>query len=67
MSFQGLRNWPPEWRLTSGTRVTHPAGEIGTLEHVQPSVVDPRTCHVTMSHDGCYYVGQLSLMTMPRD
>jgi len=60
MSFQGVRNWPPQWRLTLGTPVNLPTGEVGTLEYVQPSLVDPGTCFITISHDRCNYVGEIN-------
>ena len=60
MSFLGVTNWPPKWTSTSGTPTTQPTGEIGVLEHVQPSIIDPGTCFITISHDGNYYIGRLT-------
>ena len=58
MAFHGVRNWPAIWRTALGTPA--PTGEIGTLDHVQFSTIDPGTCIITMFHDGYYYVGRLS-------
>jgi hypothetical protein len=60
MSFQGVRNWPPAWTSTSGTLTTLPTGEIGVLEQVKLSVIDPSTCFIMMSQDGNYYIGRLT-------
>ena len=60
MSFQGVSNWPPKWTSTSGTPATQLTGEIGDFEQIQPSIVDPATCFITISHDGNYYIGRLT-------
>jgi hypothetical protein len=59
MSFDGISNWPPEWKWTFGGDNNHPVGEIGELEDSQQSSVDPGVCFLTISHDGSTYVGRL--------
>jgi len=51
--------WPPEWKWTFGRNNTHPIGEVGVLEDVQQSTVDPNVCFLTMSHNGATYIGRL--------
>jgi hypothetical protein len=51
--------WPPEWKWIFGADNTHPVGEIGLLEEVQRSSVDPNACFLTMNHAGASYVGCL--------
>jgi hypothetical protein len=59
MSVNGISIWPPPWIWTDGGANTHPAGEIGILERMQRSTVDPNACFLRMSHDGSTYVGRL--------
>jgi hypothetical protein len=51
--------WPPEWKWTFGEDNTYPVGEIGVLENVQRSTIDPNACFLTMNHAGAVYVGRL--------
>jgi len=51
--------WPPHWIWTSGGENTHPAGEIGLLEDVRQSTIDPNACFLTMNHADASYVGRL--------
>ena len=63
MSFGGVPTWPPEWIWASGLRNTfiHPEGEIGVLENVRQSIVNPNTClFITMIHHGSTYLGRLN-------
>jgi len=63
MSLNGIRNWPPEWIWASGLRnaFIHPEGEIGVLENVRQSIVNPDRClFITMIHHGSHYLGRLN-------
>ncbi len=63
MSLNGIRNWPPEWIWASGLRnaFIHPEGEIGVLENVRQSIVNPDRClFITMIHHGSTYLGRLN-------
>ena len=63
MSFGGVPTWPPEWIWASGLRnaFIHPEGEIGVLENVRQSIVNPDTClFITMIHHGSTYLGRLN-------
>ena len=59
MSHGWVPIWPPEWKWIFGEDNTHPVGEIGVLEDVQQSSVDPNVCFLTMRHAGASYVGRL--------
>jgi len=51
MSFNGAPNWPPEWMWADGPRnfYLHPTGEVGVLEDVRRSMMNPDRClFVTM-------------------
>jgi len=39
--------------------IATPVGEIGLLEEVQRSNIDPNACFLTMNHAGASYVGRL--------
>ena len=55
---------PPEWIWASGLRnaFIHPEGEIGVLENVRQSIVNPDRClFITMIHHGNTYLGRLNL------
>jgi hypothetical protein len=60
MSFQGFSNWPPKWTSTSGKPTIHPSREIGVLEQVKRSSVNPATCFLMISHGGDFYIGRLN-------
>jgi len=51
--------WPPHWIRTFGRENTHPVGELGVLEDVRQSTIDPNACFLTMNHAGARYVGRL--------
>jgi hypothetical protein len=59
MSFDGISKWPPKWIWTFGTVNGNPLGEVGVLEAIQQSSIDPNVCFLTMSHNGGSYVGRL--------
>src|SRR5918995_2996797 len=59
MSHGWVPLWPPNWKWTFGEDNTHPVGEMGVLENVQRSTVDPNACYLTMSHAGASYVARL--------
>jgi len=59
MSHGWVLLWPPVWKWVFGENNTHPIGEIGVLESIQRSNVDPNACYLTMSHAGASYVGYL--------
>ena len=60
MSFQGASNWPPKWTSTSGKPTIHPSREIGVLEQIKRSTVNPATCFLMISHGGDFYIGRLN-------
>lgn len=60
MSYQGLRNWPPEWTWVGGQSNLQPQGEIGVLQsvvisHTQP----PARCFLYVEYQGSSYMGCL--------
>ena len=59
MSFQGVGNWPPDWKLSFGTSSVPPTGEVGMLDRVPTSTTDPCLCFIMMLHEGRYYIGEL--------
>ncbi len=59
MSHGWVSLWPPDWQWTFGGNNTHPVGEMGLLESVKRSDVDPNACYLTMNHAGATYVGRL--------
>ena len=59
MSFDGVSKWPPKWIWTFGPVNENPVGEIGVLESIQRSSIDPNLCFLTISHNGANYVASL--------
>ena len=51
--------WPPHWIWTSEGKNTQPVGEVGLLQEVRQSTVDPNACFLTMNHADSSYVGRL--------
>ena len=55
-----LKSWPPIWSRTEGTGESQLSGEIGTLNSVSISRVEPfTTCYLMMDLDGTSYIGTL--------
>ena len=59
MLYRGISIWPPAWRWTFGGSNFHPTGEIGMLENIRQSAVDPDKCFIMMSYGGSRYFGRL--------
>lgn len=60
MSYQGLRNWPPEWAWVGGQPNKHPRGEVGVLRSVVLSPAQPPArCFLYIEHEGSSYIGCL--------
>jgi hypothetical protein len=64
MRHRGTRNWPPTWNKTGGASLAGPyeilCGEIGTLEKVLLSKVEPHnTCYLLIEFRRMTYVGTL--------
>ena len=59
MAHGWISMWPPHWIWTFGSANTNPVGEVGVLEAIQQSSVDPNVCFLTMSHAGASYLGRL--------
>jgi hypothetical protein len=59
MSHGWVQLWPPYWHWTFGEDNTHPVGEMGVLENVRRSTVDPNACYLMMNHCGASYVAHL--------
>jgi hypothetical protein len=59
MSYQGFRNWPPEWSWLSGpNRIVR--GETGILRSVVISDAQaPARCFLYIDHEGASYMGCL--------
>ena len=49
MLYRGISIWPPAWKWTFGGSNFHPTGEIGMLENIRQSAVDPDKCFLMMS------------------
>jgi len=58
MSFQGVRNWPPEIDIRNSRYPSH--GRDWNAPLRTTLCCGPGTCFITTFHDGCYYVGELS-------
>lgn len=59
MSFRGRRNWPPEWVQTPTQNSDTATDEVGILQEVCPSVLDPSRCYLIIIHDQKKYIGVL--------
>jgi hypothetical protein len=59
MSHGWVRLWPPDWKWAFGAENIHPIGEMGVLENIQRSTVDPNACNLMMNHAGAKYVARL--------
>lgn len=60
MSYRGLPNWPPTWVQISGSRDQKQAGEIGILDEVLSSQVEPfNRCYLFITFEGESYIGTL--------
>ena len=61
MSCKGRPSWPPQWAWVAGADKTEiAAGEVGTIERVQPSHVLGNTLFLTISTPrGTRFTGQL--------
>jgi hypothetical protein len=60
MTYRGIHNWPPTWTWINGVENRHPRGEVGTLEAVLPSNIQPADrCFLCISHEGSTYIGCL--------
>jgi hypothetical protein len=59
MSFRGRRNWPPEWIQTPTQNSDTAIGEVGVLQEVYRSVLDPSRCYLTIIHNQMIYFGVL--------
>lgn len=59
MSFRGQRNWPPEWIQTPTQNSDTATGEVGILQEIYRSVLDPSRCYLTIIHDQQNYIGVL--------
>jgi hypothetical protein len=60
MTFKGVRSWPPVWIWTGGAKNKRPRGEVGTLQEVLLSNMNPtERCFLYISHEGSSYIGSL--------
>jgi hypothetical protein len=64
MSSNGVPSWPPEWIWADGLRnaFRHPTGEIGILEDVAQSMINPDRCFfIRMRYNGSLYLGRVKI------
>jgi hypothetical protein len=60
MSYRGLPNWPPAWIWIGGEENTHPKGEVGTLQDVMLSTLQPSNrCYLIIEYEHAVYMGCL--------
>ena len=60
MMFKGVRSWPPVWIWTGGAKNKRPRGEVGILQAVLPSTIQPSNrCFLYVEHEGSTYIGCL--------
>jgi hypothetical protein len=60
MTFKGARSWPPVWIWTGGAKNKRPRGEVGILQAVLPSNIEPADrCFLYIEYDGSTYIGSL--------
>src|SRR5215475_14584294 len=60
MMFKGVRSWPPVWIWTGGAKNKRPRGEVGILQAVLPSNIQPSNrCFLYVDHEGSTYMGCL--------
>jgi hypothetical protein len=60
MMFKGVRSWPPVWIWTGGAKNKRPRGEVGILQAVLPSNIQPSNrCFLYVEHEGSTYIGCL--------
>ena len=60
MSHRGVRSWPPTLTWTDGLENKRPRGEIGILEEVLLSNIQPvHQCFLYIDYQGSSYVGCL--------
>jgi hypothetical protein len=64
MSYRGVRNWPPKWRIT---RSDHKplSGEVGTLEQVDDRCNTLNAVIITMILDDVRYMADLRFDDFP--
>jgi hypothetical protein len=41
MTYRGLSSWPPTWTWVGGVDNQHPKGEVGILEEIKVSQIEP--------------------------
>jgi hypothetical protein len=58
MTFKGIRSWPPVWTWTGGAKNKRPRGEVGILEAVLPSKIQPADrFFLYIVHEESMYIG----------
>ena len=62
MTYRGVRSWPPIWTCVDDPEKKHPSEEIGILQEVWPSDVEPPDrCFLCIEHEGLNYIGCLMI------
>jgi len=60
MSYKGMPSWPPAWTWIGGVENDHPRGEVGILEAILPSVIQPADrFFLYIVYEGSTYIGCL--------
>ena len=60
MGYHGVKNWPPIWTWRGDGEDARPRGEVGILNDVFLSNVEPRSrIYLIMEHEGAEYIGCL--------
>lgn len=60
MRFKGVPSWPPVWIWTGGAKNQRPRGEVGILQEVLLSNINPTDrCFLYISYEGASYIGSL--------
>src|SRR5215510_3564865 len=58
MSYKGMPSWPPAWTRIGGVENDHPRGEVGILEAILPSVIQPADrFFLYIVYEGSTYIG----------
>jgi hypothetical protein len=60
LSYKGIPSWPPVWTWVDGLENKRPRGEVGILQEVRLSNINPANrCFLSIEHEGSSYIGCL--------
>jgi hypothetical protein len=60
LAYLGVHSWPPAWVWRGGNKYSEPVGEVGVLNDVKLSNIEPcESCFLIIAHEGQEYAGAL--------